>query len=463
MEYIKSNKGGVKLLYEGFVYVKSKTLKSDDVSFECEMRRNHKQCKARLRVNGDSVVGRYNDHTHAPDIGRAEALKIRQSIKRRAVDTEETPQQVITQEMRIVSDSAAVKLPAIRNIRRCVRRYRQVAGNAPANPQTRADLELPEEYTRTLAGQPFLLFDSGPVEDRILLLSTDSLLRTFETSLDWFVDGTFKVVPSIFYQLFTIHAMTNGHVVPCVFALLPNKQQVTYVTLLRELHRLSPELSPRSIMIDFEIASRNALQDIFPDATIQGCFYHLSQAIYRKVQSIGLQQEYQTNLDLSLKIRMLAALAFVPVDDIVESFEHLADSMPDEAQPITDYFEDTYIGRLQRRGRRRQPPFAHDMWSVHNRVEEGLPRTNNHIEGWHRRMQSNVGAHHPSIWHFLDVLRREQSLNEVIITQIRTGQPAPPQRGKYKAVNERLVTVVRDYANRSVHDFLRGIAHNIQM
>ena len=31
MEYIKSNKGGVKLLYEGFVYVKSKTLKSGDV------------------------------------------------------------------------------------------------------------------------------------------------------------------------------------------------------------------------------------------------------------------------------------------------------------------------------------------------------------------------------------------------------------------------------------------------
>ena len=41
---------------------------------------------------------------------------------------------------------------------------------------------------------------------------------------------------------------------------------------------------------------------------------------------------------------MLAALAFVPVHEIVESFEHLADSMPDEAQPITDYFEDTYIG-----------------------------------------------------------------------------------------------------------------------
>ena len=62
------------------MYVRSKALKSGDVSFECELRRNTKQCKAKLRVSGDSVIGCYNDHTHAPDIGRPEALRIRQSI-----------------------------------------------------------------------------------------------------------------------------------------------------------------------------------------------------------------------------------------------------------------------------------------------------------------------------------------------------------------------------------------------
>ena len=55
---------------------------------------------------------------------------IGQSIKRHSVDTEETPQQVITQELRDISDSAAVKLPAIRSIRRCIRHYRHDAGNA---------------------------------------------------------------------------------------------------------------------------------------------------------------------------------------------------------------------------------------------------------------------------------------------------------------------------------------------
>ena len=61
------------------------------------------------------------------------------------------------------------------------------------------------------------------------------------------------------------------------------------------------------------------------------------------------------------------------------------------------------------------------------------------------------------------MLRREQSLNEVIITQIQSGQPSPPQRGKHKAISEQLVRVVGDYANRPIHDFLRGIAHNKQM
>jgi len=68
MEFVKSNKGGTKLLHEGFVYVQAKTLKCGDVTYECELRRNSKQCKARARVRGEEVIEMVNDHTHAPDI-----------------------------------------------------------------------------------------------------------------------------------------------------------------------------------------------------------------------------------------------------------------------------------------------------------------------------------------------------------------------------------------------------------
>lgn len=32
-----------------------------------------------------------------------------------------------------------------------------------------------------------------------------------------YVDGTFKYCPKLFYQLFTIHGLSNGYYIPLVF------------------------------------------------------------------------------------------------------------------------------------------------------------------------------------------------------------------------------------------------------
>ena len=50
-------------------------------------------------------------------------------------------------------------------------------------------------------------------------------------------------------------------------------------------------------------------------------------------------------------MRMIAAIAFVPLSDVVSSFEYLIDNnyFPEEAQPVFDYIEDTWIGRPNRR------------------------------------------------------------------------------------------------------------------
>ncbi|XP_067950355.1 uncharacterized protein [Watersipora subatra] len=199
-------------------------------------------------------------------------------------------------------------------------------------------------------------------------------------------------------------------------------------------------------MIDYENAIKNALHTVFPDTTIQGCFYHLSQAIYRYVQNEGLQVQYQNDVDINMCIRSMAALAFVPVNDIKESIETFPDNIPEVAQPVVDYFEDAYIGQQQRRGRQ-EPRFPHTMWSIHERVVNSLPHTNNNVKRWHRHMQTNISAHHPNFWHFLIILRREQALNEVAITHMIAGEPAPTQRPKCQAISPRLQAIVADYDN----------------
>ena len=163
------------------------------------------------------------------------------------------------------------------------------------------------------------------------------------------------------------------------------------------LSGLIPQANPTSVLVDFEAAPMNVIRQNFPNAQLKGCYYHLTQNIYRRVQLEGLQVQYGTDNDFSTAVRMIAALAFVPSDDVVRAFEALQDAAPAEARPILDYFEDNYIGRLLRHDRRREPPNAIPLWNMHGRAIDDLPKTNNSVEGWHRKMASAVTCHHPNI------------------------------------------------------------------
>ena len=51
----------------------------------------------------------------------------------------------------------------------------------------------------------------------------------------WMADGTFKTVPSLFVQLYTIHGLVggsypfrDGHLLPCIYVLLPGKSSNLY-------------------------------------------------------------------------------------------------------------------------------------------------------------------------------------------------------------------------------------------
>ena len=60
----------------------------------------------------------------------------------------------------------------------------------------------------------------------------------------------------------------------------------------------------------------------------KGCFFHFSQAIFRMIQSLGLQNKYKDDENFAHKVRMLVALAFVPLPDVIDAFESVADEFP---------------------------------------------------------------------------------------------------------------------------------------
>jgi hypothetical protein len=227
----------------------------------------------------------------------------------------------------LLSLAVCGQLPSVPLIKRTIQRARQQNNLPLTNPTSLTELDLPERYTQTIIGHPFLLYDIGPSNDRILLFSTQRNLDLMARCNHWYADGTFKASPYLFTQIYTIHAMKYDNVIPTVFALMPNKTQVSYNRVFSALKNLNPNLQSISIMTDFEQSTINAFKEAFHNALQRGCFFHLSQCLWRKIQQIEeMKNNYSTDADFALQVRHLAALAYVPEIDVVAAFENLLDS-----------------------------------------------------------------------------------------------------------------------------------------
>lgn len=465
LTYVKSQKGANMLVYNGFIHRKKKAI-GEKTIWKCAQYSKYK-CTGRVHTLGDEAV-KSTSHNHVADASILEAKRACNRIKELAAhQVELTTQAVIATVSQEVSVGATGQLPSISSLKRTIQHVRQRMEAIPANPRNLTELVIPEEYTRNSDGEPFLLFDSGPNEQRILIFSTDRNLTFMESCEHWYVDGTFRCTPLLFGQLYTIHGIQYSNVIPSVFALLPNKTQATYSRLFRELKTLRPRLRPTTIMVDFERAAINAIQEEFPDVRIRGCFFHFTQCLWRNMQGAGLQQIYTEDANFALHLRQLAALAFVPEENVVATFEELLDSEfytqnENLLLPLINYFEDVWIGRLDRRDRRRQPMFSRSLWNCFEFIHDDLPRTNNSVEGWHNSFSSVLNAAHPSLWKFINGLKKEESLNRLKIEQYIAGNEQPRKK-IYKDTAQRIKTICEQYGNRPNLEYLRGIAHNFQL
>ena len=129
---------------------------------------------------------------------------------------------------------------------------------------------------------------------------------------------------------------------------------------------------------------------------------------------------------------MIPALVFISPNDVVDAFERLTELIRnqygDATDGVLDYFEDTYIGSFRRNAARATPNLPVQMWNMFHQTHEGLPRTNNHIEGWHRKFQRIFMCYHPTFWKFINLLKKEQTLNRVDMVPAEAGHPPPAQQ-----------------------------------
>lgn len=72
------------------------------------------------------------------------------------------------------------------------------------------------------------------------------------------------------------------------YVLLVYKETSTYETMLRKIEEVLPTFRPTKFTLDFEASAMNAIQNVYPQAKIHGCFIHSQRSILRKAQSLGV-------------------------------------------------------------------------------------------------------------------------------------------------------------------------------
>ena len=181
---------------------------------------------------------------------------------------------------------------------------------------------------------------------------------------------------------------------------MEDKRESTYDKFFKQLIQLELGLNPSHIMVDFEKATHNALEENFI-AVISGCFFHLAKNVIRQIQSNGLSARYLEDEEFSIQMKMLPSLAFVPEHDVIDSFTLLMADFPESAKGIAEYFEINYIGRKLPDQSRRVPPFPIRLWNMYERATSRSARTNNSVEGWHNAFSSGINCSHPNIGRLL--------------------------------------------------------------
>lgn len=281
----------------------------------------------------------------------------------------------------------------------------------------------------------FFLFDEGS-DEKIIIFGTFNAKELIKKTNVYYGDGTFKVTPKPFYQVYTIHADISHSTdtitfVPLIYALLPNKTKTTYKRLFMIL-KTQFQMNLKVYRCDYEIAVIHAVQEVFANVSIKGCYYHFMNAIWRMSKKINFNKTKEGKHIT----RLSTLLALLPKNLIPEAYLYICDIAPktDIFDKFIQYFDDQWIKNI-----------TSDIFSCYGEKN----RTTNAIEGWHRRLNTKI-PQKPTLLQFISLLKKEAHVYEVKMDQNKFHCQEQKRRQKLILKDEKINKIIMDAVNNLI-------------
>jgi len=244
------------------------------------------------------------------------------------------------------------------------------------------------------------------------------------------VDGTFVVATKPFKQLVSIHCFVKSDTcvkqIPSVFVLMSRRKRKDYIAVLSMLLSVMPNHVVKYVTSDFEHAFWRAIASILPSVQHRGCTFHWMQAVYRKVQVLGLGPLYCDDRSTHRLCRQLLTLPLLPAAVIAEQFQRLCHRTTSELlRSLFEYVDSTWVSSTV------WPPSS---WTAYRRPI----RTNNDVEGWHYRLNRRARSTHLLLYVLLGLLWREAHVCAVQVKLVSDRKLTRSQKKSYQQLHSRL-------------------------
>lgn len=400
-----TNCGKALLVKDGETFRRVYTYLNGCVRWRC----TNGKCPAKIILNVNNEIKEYRgDHNH--DVSDKDVIvqKVRASCKRKAVeDVTSRPGKLIARSLQenAPQSTSTLHFSDLKLIREAM--YRERRKIIPNLPTCLSEVHEAVSTLKPVSSQkePFVLVNN--IESSFIVFGCESNLKVMCEAETLFLDGTFNFCTKFFTQLFTLHCLMNGHYVPVVFCLLPNKTKETYVLLFNSVICKCKELGltfhPDKVVADFEIAIHEAIKSVWSEGVVLlGCRFHLGQAWFRKLQNLGLASVYK-NRDSpdGTWLRHIFGLSYLPPQEVGECFAiEMSEDKPTNSviDLFSDYLVDTYISE--------DATFPPSIWAEQS---SSISHTTNACESFHSKFNSLFYSTHPDIYTTIDVLKTFQS------------------------------------------------------
>lgn len=293
---------------------------------------------------------------------------------------------------------------------------------------------------------------------RIIAYSTKHLLKLFNQRKSS-GDGTFKICPALWKQLYIVMIKFGNSWIPVCYALLPDKCKETYFAFFymvrKQIREMKLAFNVQSMRSDFEVGEMKAAAAAW-EIVVKGCYYHFTQSGWRFVQNNGMASAYLSDTDQEFKllVKCILSLPHVPVMDIESTLEILnTRDWNFEESPEKEAFKEKIIGYIKEYWIHGViPP---QVWNCFHRK---VDLTNNNNESHNNYLANAIKESHPSPATLTVALVKELTLAETKYKKVLSGAERVLKK-KYLDLNKRRDNLKKMYHKMDRIDYLSQIGN----